>query len=135
MTPEYVVPVVAFGIGVVAGLRSMIAPAAVAIAKGAPILAIVLVAGALAEIVFDKLPKTPSRLRPPTLLFRCISGAGSAFFLTGTIVSAVFGLLGALAGSYGGAAFRRAVPGLPAAFVEDVATIALASLVIHFLSM
>jgi uncharacterized membrane protein len=133
MTPTYVLLAVAFGIGIVAGMRSMIAPAAVAIARGAPVLATFLIAGAVGELIMDKLPKTPSRLRPPTLLLRCLSGALSAFFLVGTIASVLLGLAGALAGSYGGAAFRHKFPGLPAAFVEDAAAIVLAVLAIHFL--
>jgi len=133
VTSALIAPALAFGIGFVAGLRSMTAPAAVAITKGTPILAAILIAGALVELVFDKLPKTPSRLRPPTLLFRCISGAGSAFFLVGGIPSVLLGLAGALAGSYGGAIFRRAFTGLPAAFAEDAVAIALAWLVIHSL--
>ena len=133
--PALVAPAIAFAIGFVAGLRSMMAPAAVAVVKGSPILAAILIAGALVELVFDKLPQTPSRLRPPTLLLRCISGAGSAFFLAGGIVSALLGTVGALAGSYGGAAFRRAFPHMPAAFAEDAAAIGLACLTIHFLQM
>jgi uncharacterized membrane protein len=117
---------IAFFIGFVAGLRSMTAPAAVAIERRSWVLSTIFILVAAVELVFDKLPRTPSRLQAPPLAARCISGAACAFFLAGGIGSAALGMLGALAGSYGGAAFRARFPGLPAALVEDAVAVGLA---------
>ena len=128
-------------IGIVAGLRTMIAPTAVAYARGSLwwILFAVLAAG---ELIGDKLPRTPKRTILPALLARCVAGGGSAYFLAGTLAGAwpnpiggavlavICGVAGALIGAYGGYALRRALtrrlPDLPVAIVEDILTIALA---------
>src|SRR4051794_1145193 len=88
MTP--LVLLLAFGIGIVAGLRSMTAPAVVAWATafgwlqlgatpvaflGTPAARYLLAACMLAELVADKLPFTPSRTRPGPLAVRIASGA------------------------------------------------------------
>lgn len=116
----------ALGLGVATGLRTMAAPTAVF--RGAPWHGW-LVLGALAELVVDKLPATPSRTRPAGLLAR----SAAAAFAGGTIArragddaatGAVIGVAGALASAYLGVAYRGAVaraglPDLPAALLED----------------
>src|SRR6202034_2032337 len=82
--------VLAFLIGVVAGLRSLTAPAVVSWGArlgwlhlentglsglGAPITPYVLSALAIAELINDKLPKTPSRKAPVPFAFRIVTGA------------------------------------------------------------
>ncbi|MGH7519548.1 MAG: DUF4126 family protein, partial [Gemmatimonadales bacterium] len=85
----------AFAIGVVAGLRSMTAPAAVAWAAcfgwlhleptplaflGSAVARYVLLALMLGELVVDKLPFTPGRTRPGPFAGRILAGglAGAA---------------------------------------------------------
>jgi uncharacterized membrane protein len=117
------------GIGAVAGLRSMTAPAATLLSAGnswAP-LAMALAAG---ELVADKLPQTPSRLLPAALLFRILSGAycggeiatrRHASRLTGSALGAA----GAVAAAYGGYGLRKyltetlRLPAFPVAACED----------------
>jgi uncharacterized membrane protein len=107
----------AFTIGVVAGLRSLTAPAVVSWAAhldwinlhGAPLwfmgsvsaVAIFTVL-ALVELVADQLPATPSRTAPIGLSARIVTGA-----LTGACLGVAGGAtlwLGALAGAFGGIA-------------------------------
>ena len=119
---------IAFGIGIVAGLRSTVAPAGVSFAKDSPgLLTIGFVVAAAVELIIDKLPNTPSRLQPPLIATRCLSGAACAYFLCGSLWLVGIGALGALAGSYGGAAFRRRFSGLWAAAIEDAAAVGLAA--------
>jgi uncharacterized membrane protein len=117
------------GIGAVAGLRSMTAPAATlrsARNRWAP-LATALAAG---EYLADKLPQTPSRLFPPALIFRILSGGycGGEIAARGKasrVGGAAFGALGAVAASYGGYALRMyltetlRLPGFAIAALED----------------
>jgi uncharacterized membrane protein len=128
----------AFGLGFVAGLRAFTAPAVLALSRG-PILSAIGVLAALFEYVMDLLPTTPSRTDPPGLIPRIVSGGfcgwviapawgGSAF------AGAVAGIIGALAGTYGGHAARLAaiarIGAVPAALVEDVVAIGLAAFII-----
>jgi uncharacterized membrane protein len=109
-------------IGIVAGLRSMTAPAAVAWAarfgwlhlEGTPLaflssaiatypLAVLM----LAELIADKLPKTPSRTRPGPFIGRIVTGGLAGAALTAgagrsLLLGAVLGALGAVAGTLGG---------------------------------
>lgn len=126
-------------IGIVAGMRTMIAGTAVTYQRGSPwwILFAVL---ALVELVGDKLPKTPARTIPPVLLFRCVTGGAAAYFLVhteaGALLAIVCGVAGALIGTYGGYAARRALthgahlPDLPVALGEDIIAISLAALAV-----
>ena len=94
---------------------------------------------AAGEIVADKLPSTPSRLGPPMLAARLATGAGVGALAANTRdkralgLAAALGLAGAAAGSYAGAAYRKALPArtnspdLPWAVGEDVAAAALAA--------
>jgi uncharacterized membrane protein len=137
-------------IGLVAGLRAMIAPAA--IAWGA-FLGWLPLAGtwagfmdhwiavavfsvlALAELVGDQLPSTPSRKVPQQFGARLVSGA-FAGAIVGTVGGALIaglaaGIVGAAIGTYGGAEARARLAGafgrdLPAALIEDAFAILLA---------
>ncbi|WIB66814.1 MULTISPECIES: DUF4126 family protein [unclassified Curtobacterium] len=102
-----------------------------------------LVASAAGELVADKLPVTPSRLKPGALLGRVTAGAIAGLVIGsvgGSSVSrlqtAVLGGVGAVIGSYAGYLGRTAlgwVSGLPdpvVALVEDAITVAGATAVV-----
>jgi uncharacterized membrane protein len=133
--------------GIVAGLRAMTAPTAVSWASslgwldltgtwlaflGRALTRWVLTALALAELVTDQLPSTPSRTVPVQFGARILSGALSGAAV-GASKGAVAGCLlaggaGAVIGTLGGRAFRaRLATALgsdrPAAFVEDAVAI------------
>jgi uncharacterized membrane protein len=141
----------AFLIGLVAGLRAMTAPAAVSWAArlgwlnlqgtplaflGAAVTPWIFTVAALGELVNDKLPKTGSRKEPPPFIARILMGAlcGAAVGGANQALAAglVAGALGAVAGTLGGYEFRarltRAIggKGLPIALLEDAIAIALA---------
>ena len=134
-------------IGVVAGLRAMTAPAAVAWAAylgrldlGGTWLAFfgnvwvrwILTALALVELVTDQLPSTPSRTVPVQFGARILTGA-----LSGAAVGAaggswagglLGGAVGAVVGTLGGRAFRAKLAAAfgsdrPAAFIEDAVAV------------
>lgn len=130
-------------IGVVAGLRAMLAPAAI---SWAALLGVINLSGtwlaflgyhwtpwilsvaAIAELVTDQLPSTPSRKVPPQFGARIVMGALSGAAIaapSGTwICGAAVGIVGAVAGTLGGAAVRARLAAAfgkdrPAAIVED----------------
>ena len=91
--------------------------------------------GAVGELISDKLPKTPSRLKQPGFTVRIVLGglcglllasAGSFSLIGGVLLGAI----GAVAGSYLGYFARSRItgkfglPDLPVALVEDVICIA-----------
>ncbi len=89
---------------------------------------------ALAELVVDKLPQTPSRTIPPALIARAIAGAVSARAVTGEkndrYLAMALGAAAAVGAAYAGAAFRgalakRHVPALAGALLEDGVAIGL----------
>jgi uncharacterized membrane protein len=91
--------------------------------------------GALGELVSDKLPKTPSRLKQPGFSVRIVMGALCGLVLASAasfslIFGAVLGAAGAIAGSYLGYFVRSrttakfGLPDLPVALVEDAICIA-----------
>ena len=134
-------------IGVVAGLRAMTAPAAVAWAAylgwldlsgtwlaflGSVWVRWILTALALVELVTDQLPSTPSRTVPVQFGARIVMGALSGAAVGAAGGSWVGGLLagavGAVVGTLGGRAFRAKLAGKlksdrPAAFVEDAVAV------------
>jgi len=139
--------VVAFLVGVVAGLRSMTAPAVVSWAarlgwlhlEGTPFAFLghaatpwILSLLALVELVTDQLPKTPSRKAPPGFIARLVTGGfcGAALgapagLLAGGLVA---GVVGAVAGTFGGFEFRARLArafgkDLPAALIEDLVAV------------
>lgn len=105
-------------IGIIAGLRSLTAPAVVcwaahfgwlglhgsrlAFMSSTVALAIFTVA-ALAELTADKLPSTPRRTAPPSLAVRIALGAlcGAALGIAGSESAGLAALLGALGGTLG----------------------------------
>ena len=135
--------VLAFLIGIIAGLRALTAPTVVAWAAhlrwinltdtslsflGSPITVGILTLLALGEIFNDKRPTTPSRLIPPQFITRVIMGgfAGAALGLShgALLLGLVAGAVGAVAGTYAGAKCRgllaKAIGNdLPAALIED----------------
>jgi uncharacterized membrane protein len=138
----------AFLIGVIAGLRSMTAPAAVSWAArfgwlhlentwlaflGFAATPYILSLLAIGELVADKLPKTPSRKAAVPFTGRILSGALSGAALGATndalMGGLLAGVLGAVAGTLGGYEFRarlvRAIGGndLPIALLEDAIAI------------
>lgn len=141
----------ALALGIVAGLRSMLAPCAVSWAVWAGVLHvektplafmgfhythIVFTILAAGELVADKLPFTPSRKAPLGFVARIVSGAlcGATIGAAQNSIAfmAVFGVTGAIAGTLGGAAARAKLASafrrdLPAALLEDCTGIALAA--------
>jgi uncharacterized membrane protein len=118
---HFLVLLLALLIGVVAGLRSLTAPAVVAWAAvlhwinlngtwaswlGHPVTVAIITVFAVAELVGDKLPKTPSRTAPPSFAARIVLGAfagavlGTAWGYTWTALGA--GAIGAVLGTLGG---------------------------------
>jgi uncharacterized membrane protein len=148
--------VLAFLIGVVAGLRSLTAPAAVSWAArlgwlhlentplafmGFAATPYILTALALGELVSDKLPKTPSRKAPPGFIARIVTGGlcGAALGAAadGLIGGLLAGVIGAIVGTLGGYEFRsrlvKATGGkdLPIALLEDAIAIVSAFLLVR----
>jgi len=134
-------------IGVIAGLRAMTAPAAVAWAAhlgwlplagtplawlGATVTPWIFTALAVAELVSDQLPKTPSRKVPPQFITRVLMGgfSGAAIGMTSGvwIGGLVAGAIGAVIGTLGGADIRGRLAkafgkDLPAALIEDAVAV------------
>ncbi len=140
----------AFVIGVVAGLRTMTAPAVVSWAarlgwlhlEGTPLAFLgaaatpwIFTALALGELVYDVSPKAGSRREPAPFIGRILTGAlsGAAIGASGQALAAglVLGAAGAVAGTLGGSTFRARLAAafgrdLPAALSEDALGIVLA---------
>lgn len=149
--------VLALLIGIVAGLRALMAPAAIAWAAFSGRLALdgswlaffgyrftpwILSLIAAAELVTDQLPSTPSRTVPAQFGTRLLTGgvSGAAIGVgTGSwIVGLLLGLAGAVIGTLGGAAVRSRLAASfgsdrPAALIEDVVAIVAAVAVVRLL--
>jgi uncharacterized membrane protein len=143
----------AFGIGLVAGLRTMTPPAALARAArrrpralrrsklaflSSPHATTVLSLLAAGELIADKLPFVPNRTSPPSLVARLISGglSGAAISLAqkeSAAEGALLGASGALAGAFGGFHLRRwvgqkfRIPDLAIAPLEDLLAVGAAN--------
>jgi uncharacterized membrane protein len=139
----------AFLIGVITGLRSLTAPAAVAWGAhhgwlnlhasplrfmGSTAAAAIFVLLAIGELISDKLPSTPSRTAPVGLIVRVVFGGfcGACLAVAGAqsvAIGAVLGIAGGLAGTYGGYQLRtrlvRALkfPDFVIAIAEDAVAI------------
>lgn len=135
----------ALGLGALSGLRSLGGPALVSHAAasgrlslegtnlrllGSPLVSKALLVAALGELVGDKLPLTPSRTVPPTLLWRAASGAlvGAALFTSEGrpfATGAALGSSAAVAAAFAGENLRSLISekaGLPdpvVALAED----------------
>lgn len=114
--------VLAFALGVVAGLRAITAPMVVswgacfhwidvrgtwASFLGHKATALIVTLLAIGELVSDQLPSTPSRKAPPSFAIRLLSGAFSAAALaTGipqpVLLGVLCGCAGTIAGTLGG---------------------------------
>ncbi len=139
-----------FLIGCVTGLRAMMAPAVVCwgahfgwlnfagtklafINTKAALIIITLLA--LGELLADKLPGTPARTVPLGLIPRIVLGGLCAIALAisvggNFVAAAIFGVAGALVGTYGGYNVRQALvsrahlPDLAVALAEDAIAVA-----------
>jgi uncharacterized membrane protein len=140
-------PVLALGIGTVAGLRTLAAPAVLAWAAkrrwirlgNSPFATIISAKAskritdfAVSELIADKLPFTPSRLKPGPFAARIVSGAVCGATIYGVVKQpleegAVLGGLGAIAGAFAGYHMRRKLshnlPELGVALLEDALAI------------
>ena len=116
-----------FGIGIIAGLRSLTAPAMVSWAVhlgwldlsgsrlsffGSMAATIILTILALCELVADKLPRTPNRTDAGRLIFRIITGGFSAIVVCASArqplaIGVILGRLGAIAGAFAGCHHRH----------------------------
>jgi len=114
--------VLAIAIGIVAGLRALLAPAIVAWAAhlgwlnlhGSPLAfmgstaaAVIFTVIAIGELVGDKMPQTPKRTALPSLLARIVTGgicgatlcaAAGKSLLVGAVLGGIGGVIGAFAG-------------------------------------
>jgi uncharacterized membrane protein len=141
----------ALGIGIVAGLRSLTAPAVVAWAAhfgwirlagsalafmGSKWTAAVFTLLALGELIADQLPGTPARTAAVGLSARIVTGAlcGASFTVAGGAslwLGAVAGAIGGIAGAFGGYQARVGlvrglrVPDFAIAIPEDIVAVGL----------
>ncbi|UXA04907.1 DUF4126 domain-containing protein [Mycobacterium sp. SMC-2] len=134
-------------IGVVAGLRSLTAPAVVAWAAylgwidlhgtwaswiANIIMVIVFTVLAVVELINDKLPKTPACTAPPVFAARIVMGGLAGAVLGAwphwTFSALGAGVIGAVLGTLGGYQARKRLAGvagkdLPIALVEDLVAV------------
>lgn len=142
----------ALGLGVVAGLRSMLAPALLSrsasrgelrgieetpfAALASPRAAQILTLLAIGEAIADKTPVIPSRASMPVLIQRAATGAavGGALYAARRLdgrVGASLGAVAAIAGALSGQGFRQLAaaraetPSLLPAFLEDAFAVGL----------
>ncbi len=144
-------------IGIVAGLRSLTAPALVSWAghlgwlnlQGTPLSFMGSTAAvaiftllAIVELAGDVMPKTPARTAPAPLIARIVTGGlcGASLYAAAAqplAVGAVLGLIGALIGTYGGYNIRKAlvnglkVKDIMIAIPEDIVAIGIAYFVVR----
>jgi len=145
-------------IGVIAGLRTFTAPAAVSWAAYLGTLSLqhtrlaflysgitawIFTALVIAESVFDQLPTTPSRKTPPQFSARIASGAlcGAAVAIPrGSWATGLgAGIIGAIVGTLGGSDVRRRLAHAfrrdrPAGILEDFVAIVGAALIVTVLA-
>lgn len=139
-------------IGFVSGLRSLTAPAAVSWAAclgwlnlestplqwmGSTAAVAIFTILALAELVADKLPRTPNRTSPGPLIGRILLGGLAAAALTAgrgdsLWAGAILGGVGAIVGAFAGYRIRKqlvagaGMKDLPVAIGEDLVAVGLA---------
>jgi uncharacterized membrane protein len=138
-----------FTIGIIAGLRSLTAPALVSWAAhlgwvdlsgswlsflGSRTATIILSLLALAELVADKLPKTPKRTDLGPLVFRAVSGGFCSMAISASahqspVIGTILGVLGSIAGAFVGYEIRHrlvdafGLPDFGVALAEDIGAI------------
>jgi uncharacterized membrane protein len=134
-------------IGVIAGLRAMMAPLAIAVAAhfhwldlngtflaflAHPWAVIILAIAAVGELIADQLPTTPSRKVPVQFGTRILMGVatgGAIGVAAGSLwIGAILGVVGAVIGTLGGSAVRARMAAAfgrdtPAALIEDAVAI------------
>jgi len=146
----------AFAIGLVAGLRALAAPAAVSWGAhlgwlklggtalrflGSPITVGIFSLLAIVELIADQLPSTPSRTAPPGLIARFVTGglsgaaialAASQSVIAGSLLGAFGGIIGAFAGYQARTGLVKAlnIPDFVIATLEDVVAIGAALLIV-----
>ena len=139
----------AFLVGVVAGLRSLTAPAVLAWAAhhnwlnvhntplsfmASTAATVIFILLAVGELIADQLPSTPRRTAPPGLIARIVTGGlcGAGIAAAGTrslAIGAILGVVGGLVGAFGGYQARTGlvkalkVSDLLIATIEDVVAI------------
>ena len=139
-------------IGIVAGLRAMTPLAAISWAAylgwidfngtqasfiGNIVTVLILTLAALAELVTDQLPNTPSRKVPMQFGARIVLGAIAGALLPGSwIVGAILGAIGAVIGTLVGAEVRARLAkalgrDLPAGLIEDVVAVVGALVIVY----
>ena len=149
MTPSHVL-LLAFGIGIITGLRSLTSPAVIAWAAhrgwlnlqgaslsflGSTAAVATLTILAVVELVTDKLPSTPARTKPLGLSARILLGglSGAAVALAGRQSAAVgcaLGAVGGVVGAFAGYQVRTGlvralkVPDFVIAVLEDLVAVA-----------
>jgi uncharacterized membrane protein len=149
MTNSNLILALAVGIGFVAGLRALTAPAVATWAghlhwinlqgthlafMGTVVAVAIFTLAAIGEIVNDKLPKTPARTALPSVIIRIVMGALAAATLGvgkgGSIeMCGLLGLIGAVAGTYGGYYVRTGLvkalhsPDFVIALLEDAVAV------------
>ena len=100
-----------------------------------PMALILLTLLAVAELIADKLPKTPARTAPPGLIARvvlgCSCGVALATSAGGNLLApAIVGVVGAVIGTFGGyttrhtLVFQAHLPDFAVAIAEDVIAVA-----------
>jgi len=150
------VVLLAFAIGVIAGLRSQTAPAVVAWAAHRNWLSlhntplsfmastpavVIFTLLAIVELVTDQLPSTPPRTKAPGLIARIILGglsggaialAGAQGLALGVVLGALGGVIGAFAGYHARTGLVRAlkVPDIVIAILEDLLAIGAALFIV-----
>ncbi len=146
----------ALGIGLVAGMRALAAPAAVRLAAhlgwldlsntwaaflGHRAVAYVLVLMAIGELITDQLPNTPARTVPVQFSARVITGTFCGAVLgtaaSAPLMAALMGAAGALLGTRLGYSFRQHLAAAnngsdrPGALLEDVVAVLGALLIVR----
>lgn len=140
----------AFVIGIVAGQRSMLAPAVIAWAAklgflglgqsafnfvASPVWVLIISLFAISELIGDKLPFIPKRIALVPLVLRMLSGGfcGACLFAAHESITSgiIAGVIGAILGAFAGYSLRKFASGrlgadLPVALVEDLVALALA---------
>jgi len=145
-----------FSIGIIAGLRSLTAPALVSWAAhlgwldlsgswlsflGSRAATVILSLLALGELVADKLPKTPNRTDLGPLVFRMITGGFSSLAICASahrspVIGTILGVVGSIAGAFAGYEIRHrlvrtfGLPDFGVALAEDIVAIGCGCLIV-----
>jgi uncharacterized membrane protein len=131
----------AFLLGIIAGLRSLTAPAVLLLVRHRSVVAYLLGVLAIIEYAADLHPNTPARTQVVGLGARILSGAFCGGWLAAAghvslVLGVLLGVVGAVMGAYVGLAARTGAIGLigrvPAALLEDALAIVGAVLTVTY---